>query len=138
MTLRDLLAAATPGPWAEGPNGSIVRPGVTRKGDGRPKPCPSRNESVVAVIDFNSGCGDPDCCSQDPDYRVTLLPADRALIVALRNSAEALLNERDLLRRVAECARASLTARGYEPTNESPEDYALFLALEALPREGGA
>lgn len=127
-SLRAAMEGATKGPWAEGDRGSIIHPGVTRKGDGRPKPCPRRNQDVVAVIDLNSGCGDPDCCSQEPMPALVLSPADRALILAAVNSLPLLL-------RVAECARDLVDAGAIDLRRDKGHGPELFKALAALSVE---
>lgn len=85
--IEALAKGATQGPWIlkeKYGDRSIVAPGVTRKGDGKPKRCESRDTLIVGVTD-DGACGDPDCCGEARTYEA-VSPADAVLIVALVNS----------------------------------------------------
>lgn len=86
--LRRLLAEATPEPWVH-ESGGILSPGSTRRGDGKPKRCRSRDRPVVA-IEPDGACGNEECCPQG--YHLELSMPNAALIVAMRNHLLPLLD----------------------------------------------
>lgn len=105
--LRTLLAAATPAPWCGYTGASAMV--VVRDG--------------AEIIDIRSG--EPKTIRGESGVAQATCPADAALIVALRNNAEALLDVADAAHLV-DCAQ-------WRSSDERREAHMkLYTALEAL------
>jgi hypothetical protein len=113
---KALAQAATPGPWEAQSDGTIVRPGYTRKGDGTPKRKRDRDICVVS-IEPNGACGDPMCCDQGEHLEV--LPNNAAYIAhSSPDRVLALLEEVERLR----------LATTWRPIETAPKDGTRIIA----------